>query len=71
MSNHNNHCLCLRCWRSKMGDVQPSALASAPRDTCCRCGRDTDSGIYVRAHFSSMACAGVRGTHKNGLVATS
>lgn len=51
------HAVCDRCW----ADVQarpPNRMYPPVPETCCRCGDDTMSGIYVRAHPREMTrCA--------------
>lgn len=45
-----NHAICWDCWRVKNPDREPVRLRPehAHQETCCYCGQDTLSGIYVR-----------------------
>lgn len=48
------HALCDRCWGALEGERIPSRVREADRETCCRCGGVTFSGIYYRADPASM-----------------
>lgn len=50
MSKFTNHSLCEDCWDARNpGRRAVRAIDDNPkRDTCCKCGRATGSGIFVR-----------------------
>lgn len=43
-----NHCLCHDCWVELRGDRVPVRVTGVPDEGCCRCGKPTNSGIYIR-----------------------
>lgn len=49
------HCMCDECWRQNRPGEQPMRLAKHEFETCCYCGRMTDSGIYVRDYPGAPA----------------
>jgi hypothetical protein len=52
MSWHS-HLMCEECWNQKNPTKQTNARGrGAPCGTCCMCGRETASGIYVRGDAS-------------------
>lgn len=42
------HSMCDRCWNIKRGGTFPCRVRYPETDTCCWCGRDNNSGIYLR-----------------------
>ena len=52
MSEHSDwtHAICETCYYAVRPDGVPVRMVASERrtETCCACGNDSDSGIYVR-----------------------
>lgn len=62
-----NHLLCRFCYRQLEPGRKPVTLKEAEVDSCCRCTKDTSSGIYYRKDPETIYCRGVSGVHKKEL----
>lgn len=54
-----NHTLCRTCW----DDTHPASqqlyqVRDAESEPCCRCGKPTSAGIYVRQQADAFPCNG-------------
>lgn len=59
MAAYVSHLLCDLCWDEReQGARIPFRLKGAPRASCCKCGRPTSSGIYVRDKVAGYLCEG-------------
>ncbi len=52
------HSFCAGCWAELNPGRTPVQLKDAPVETCCRCGRPTGAGIFVREDPLSLPCGG-------------
>jgi hypothetical protein len=59
-----NHLLCETCWKKANPGRQAVIASSSGPDPCCRCGKKTGSGIYVRAKPETMTCKGQGPIHE-------
>jgi hypothetical protein len=59
------HAICPACWLLLYHGVTDLAalLVSPNTQTCCFCGLETDTRIFVRADPAKPQCGGVRGIH--------
>ena len=48
MSEWRTAPICDRCWDIEEPGRSPVRLNGVVKETCCRCGEQTTSGIYVR-----------------------
>jgi hypothetical protein len=69
MSSQWTHSICEQCWVGKNPGREPHRVVresrfNADKELCCYCGREHQSGIFVREDPSSVACAGISGYHK-------
>lgn len=68
-----NHSICNECWTAGFG-IEPGSGRSAPltpvrlvdpkKEVCCFCGKEHQSGIYVRKNPEMLQCKGKTGIHK-------
>ncbi len=61
MSMGWTHTLCDECYRHEEPGREPVRILDAERETCCRCGHETLSGVYYRAAPNKYACGGEHG----------
>ena len=55
MSEHwATHALCRACWDFLSPGREPARMRAADMEKCCKCGRPTWAGIYIRAENSTM-----------------
>lgn len=52
------HTKCDSCWQAAEPERVPFRLRGAPAETCCWCGRQSTSGIYVREDPALLPCPG-------------
>lgn len=50
------HALCPECWAKQNPDREAVRMKEAPVEHCCRCGKETADGIYIRADITTMPC---------------
>lgn len=53
-----NHPMCDTCWNKKNAGAKPARIPAREIEVCCFCGRNTESGIYVRYNPQLLACKG-------------
>lgn len=58
------HSICEQCWAEKEPGRVPYALLDPPREPCCYCGREHQSGIRLKQNPELVACGGISGIHK-------
>lgn len=52
------HAVCQHCWETRFGGDPHRVVVDTARETCCFCGIETRSGIYVREDPSNLRCRG-------------
>ena len=57
------HSICDTCWQRREPDREPIRLRDAKPETCCFCGAEHESGIYVRENWAFLLCRGETGIH--------
>ena len=58
MNRSWTHPMCEECWDERNSDRSPYAVLDADLEMCCWCGRETQSGIYVREDPERLRCLG-------------
>ena len=53
-----NHSTCMFCWLKREPDRDPVIMTKAPTETCCFCGDEHSTGIYVREDPENTRCKG-------------
>ena len=43
------HCICDSCWTKLNPGRKAVVMVVASEETCCFCGENTESGLYIRA----------------------
>lgn len=52
------HTICDVCWDVLVPGRRATRMIDVERETCCRCGEETVSGIYMRADPGTLLCKG-------------
>lgn len=47
--------VCIDCWHAEHPGDRGNALSPAEPETCCKCGVETRSGIYIRIDPETVA----------------
>ncbi|MFQ5503352.1 MAG: hypothetical protein ACE5F1_00985 [Planctomycetota bacterium] len=58
MSGPWTHTFCDECWKARHADREPVRVKYLARKSCCGCGKQTTSGIWVREDPQALACRG-------------
>ena len=52
------HSICVECWNKQNPARSASRAGGGEPDVCCWCGKQHDSGIYVRSDPEELRCKG-------------
>lgn len=53
------HSICEVCWLALNPQREPIRMKDAQSETCCKCGKEHATGIYMRANPEEMLCKGI------------
>lgn len=57
------HSICVECWNARNSGHEPVRLKAIYRtaDSCCFCGHQHKSGIFIRQAPDKLMCKGIHG----------
>ena len=48
------HPICDKCWEERNPDRMPYRFKEPKKYKCCYCGKETDSGIFIRENAKNV-----------------